>query len=71
MSDLIACYIGGVVSGMLLLMVLIIYFEPGPATVYRKAYEDMKTGKIESVVKKEYPDLWIKWNIPDTSEETK
>ena len=35
---------------------------------YRKAYEDMNHNKIEQVVQKEYPDLWIKYNIKQKKE---
>ena len=32
---------------------------------YRTAYEDMKKGTIESVMKKDYPKVWIKYNTGD------
>lgn len=31
---------------------------------YQQAYEDLHNRKIETVVQKDYPALWIKYNAP-------
>ena len=35
---------------------------------YKAAYEACKQGRIEEIVKKDYPDLWIKYNVPERKE---
>lgn len=32
---------------------------------YQQAYTDLHQNKIEHVVKRDYPSLWIKFNVPD------
>ena len=58
-------FLCGAVAGLMAFILTLEMTDKSPAGVYKRAYEDMKQGKIESVVKNKYPDLWIKYNIPE------
>jgi hypothetical protein len=52
----------GFTAGAMTLLLLATLCDKSPADVYQRAYIDMQEGKIGSVVKNKYPNLWRKYN---------
>jgi hypothetical protein len=64
MSKLMVFAWGGAIGMVLVTILATLIREPWIADqAYQRAYEDLKTNKIEEVVMDKYPALWIKWNV--------
>jgi hypothetical protein len=63
----LSSFIFAVAIGVVLGIFLAVFgLSPLGAKVgYAEAYRDMKAGKIEGHVKKNYPALWIEFNAPE------
>jgi hypothetical protein len=57
--------IAGFFVGIIFLLLILIFTGGREYDGYCNAYEDMKKGKIEQVIKKRNPALWIKYNVSE------
>jgi hypothetical protein len=65
MGDEIGAF-GAVVLASIFWFVVLLFSVNGAYNVgYEQAYKDMHTGKIESVVQRDYPAVWIKYNVTE------
>lgn len=67
-SSLLAGVVGFLV-GLIFFLVLINIMGGREYDGYCNAYEDLKKGKIEEIIKKRNPALWIKYNIPEVKKD--
>jgi hypothetical protein len=65
MGDEIGAF-GAVVLVSIFWFVVLLFSVSGVYNVgYEQAYKDMHAGNIETVVQKNYPALWIKYNVTE------
>jgi hypothetical protein len=59
----IIAFIVGAFAGFIFTIFVTVKGELTSDDGYRKAYIDMHKGSIETVVQKQYPSLWIEYNV--------
>lgn len=66
-----AFFVGAILAIMVMVFLGLSWASAAKEDGYKNAYIDYRDGSIEGVVKKRFPDLWVKYNAPDKPPEVK